>query len=1023
MARWLWAALCLTLVRAWTPPAHPLLLDPKLHRVRHRRDISDQSTFPKDHTHTVNIHGWLVQLRENSAIRAPYDDECRFYKGQVVEENDSAVAITECQGQYYGLLQVNSKEFVLQPTTVPHDSHVLRRRDITLTDMPPVFNLTGDTVTDLELDFIEETTPYIGPRIKGKSEVEYFRSQSVPVYTRPVSGVRELWLEMAIVADNSVTKFHGKDRVNHYILALMNIVSAIFNDSSLDSNITLVISKVFIQEKESINKYDNIKKKLSAVNKWNYKHLNRLPSGTSGWDATIWLTRTPLGGPSGFAGVGGICTKSKSGALIHDEGLTSAFVIAHELGHLLGLNHDGNGQCDDLHQGYVMATTVFSTIHKYAWSSCSKKQFHEKSKSWWCMHERSTDEGVVLNAQDLTKYVFTMDEQCRTEFGEGFVVCKLEKLRQSCAVLYCANKANPAVCLSKSAPPLEGTRCGSHHWCIDRSCEPMPDNVAVTEMDANPRNRKPQWSEWSDWNGCDSNCGYGLRLRTRQCWRGDTVSEDCEGSKSEALSCWSGRECAAQRDIRTTFCRRHSINYIPYWPNEEAKYCEIWCVDYKGGEAVTLGSLPDGTPCSYDRPYDLCFQGTCLKGICNETDPVCNSCSEGYCKNNTFKIYSKLRNYPGWSRITMVPHNAQNLSIRIKTPVALKIAVKEKGKNKPIIDLTKHTTTKFDLQELDNSIGYDPNAPQNLQIIEIDSDKIRELEERNFGYEGKIVVAGIVLKCEQRPDEILLSTDSVVQSDLMILGERRHFNEVYNASYEVYDVNNFAVEVYMNYSTRNMNLEYGGYLEKGPCSVSCGGGHRLVKTRCSYDHRCHKISFEACNTHRCEFSWVPAEWEQCSQTCGDKGVQDRQIFCLPNNVRGRQTRSELIAVSVSPALCSPSRPQTQQACNRVPCPVYWEELSWTPCSATCGRGISRKPLTCPAEDVRLCGPKPIERKKRCRLRRCPQSRILTCENKDEKNYCEYFSLEETSRFCVLPDFRRNCCNLCRENDIYKMGYG
>lgn len=39
------------------------------------------------------------------------------------------------------------------------------------------------------------------------------------------SGVQGLWLEMAIVADNTVTKFHGKERVNHYILALMNIVS------------------------------------------------------------------------------------------------------------------------------------------------------------------------------------------------------------------------------------------------------------------------------------------------------------------------------------------------------------------------------------------------------------------------------------------------------------------------------------------------------------------------------------------------------------------------------------------------------------------------------------------------------------------------------------------------------------------------------------------------------------------------------------------------------------------------------
>lgn len=40
-----------------------------------------------------------------------------------------------------------------------------------------------------------------------------------------ISGVKGLWLELAIVADHTVVKFHGRERVNHYILALMNIVS------------------------------------------------------------------------------------------------------------------------------------------------------------------------------------------------------------------------------------------------------------------------------------------------------------------------------------------------------------------------------------------------------------------------------------------------------------------------------------------------------------------------------------------------------------------------------------------------------------------------------------------------------------------------------------------------------------------------------------------------------------------------------------------------------------------------------
>lgn len=41
------------------------------------------------------------------------------------------------------------------------------------------------------------------------------------IQQRHVSG---LWLEMAIVADHTMAAFHG-DKAQHYILALMNIVS------------------------------------------------------------------------------------------------------------------------------------------------------------------------------------------------------------------------------------------------------------------------------------------------------------------------------------------------------------------------------------------------------------------------------------------------------------------------------------------------------------------------------------------------------------------------------------------------------------------------------------------------------------------------------------------------------------------------------------------------------------------------------------------------------------------------------
>ncbi|XP_048270693.1 A disintegrin and metalloproteinase with thrombospondin motifs 15-like [Bombus terrestris] len=53
------------------------------------------------------------------------------------------------------------------------------------------------------------------------------------------------WLELGIAADYSVVDFHGI-RVQQYILALLNIVSAIYMDPSLESNMILVIVRMIL---------------------------------------------------------------------------------------------------------------------------------------------------------------------------------------------------------------------------------------------------------------------------------------------------------------------------------------------------------------------------------------------------------------------------------------------------------------------------------------------------------------------------------------------------------------------------------------------------------------------------------------------------------------------------------------------------------------------------------------------------------------------------------------------------------
>ncbi|KAB7504964.1 A disintegrin and metalloproteinase with thrombospondin motifs 3, partial [Armadillidium nasatum] len=112
-------------------------------------------------------------------------------------------------------------------------------------------------------------------------------------------------------------------------------VSAIYEDPSLKANLTIVLLRlIFYKDETQGHIYEgNAKKSLEAVNRWG-ETLHRLSAPHLKHDLSVWLTRLDLGGPSGYAPVSGICDPTRSCTLNRDEGLTSAFIIAHEMGHV-----------------------------------------------------------------------------------------------------------------------------------------------------------------------------------------------------------------------------------------------------------------------------------------------------------------------------------------------------------------------------------------------------------------------------------------------------------------------------------------------------------------------------------------------------------------------------------------------------------------------------------------------------------------------------------------------------------------
>lgn len=135
------------------------------------------------YTHTLRAHGWLAELRENHAIRAPHAHDCRFYSGRITGEEDSRAAVAECAGEVYGVLQARGRDVYLQPGG-KIKSRVMRRRDLSFVDNPPVFDLMGDMVEDLDFD-VDDDDQSRPPRAQNDIQYSQFRA---PIITRPLSG-------------------------------------------------------------------------------------------------------------------------------------------------------------------------------------------------------------------------------------------------------------------------------------------------------------------------------------------------------------------------------------------------------------------------------------------------------------------------------------------------------------------------------------------------------------------------------------------------------------------------------------------------------------------------------------------------------------------------------------------------------------------------------------------------------------------------------------------------------------------
>ncbi|XP_046752796.1 A disintegrin and metalloproteinase with thrombospondin motifs adt-1-like isoform X1 [Diprion similis] len=488
-----------------------------------------------------------------------------------------------------------------------------------------------------------------------KSVFRYKRGISELRRTDRGTGSSPVFVETAVFVDRDLYHHMARNypqnterELVRFVLAMINAVQLLYHDSSLGQIVNFVLKRLEILHVEpaGLNRPHDIDKYLSSFCQWQGRENPGTDQDTRHWDHALMLTGLDLyvvnkrGKVSsqvvGLAPVAGMCTKTSSCTVNEGRHFESVYVVAHEIGHNLGMRHDGStsdNQCDPT--SYIMSPTLGSG--KITWSPCSRsylQRFLQTSQSR-CLLDHGSSGGQLDHSAEgaLPGERFDSNQQCILKYGFGSRHSTQQPLDDICRDMHCERERYTWT----SHPALEGTFCGNNKWCRGGRCI---DKNGLSTYGSSTEKISGVWSAWHI-SECASGCLYdehgnldggstGIRVITRSCNTLSSLSEEskCVGPRKRYVACRAGQclkvpsttinefadqICTRARDVDVdllgTGLQRISSNV------EEA--CTVWCPTNKGGFKTRGWTFPDGTACQ-TRKYQFHKTSYCITGRCEE---------------------------------------------------------------------------------------------------------------------------------------------------------------------------------------------------------------------------------------------------------------------------------------------------------------------------------------------------------------------------------------------------------------------
>ncbi|KAK2514901.1 Adamts18 [Columba guinea] len=921
---------------------------------------------------TILSNSFVVQVLGKDGVSDSQEHEIEqcFYQGFIRNDSTSSVAISTCVG-LSGLIRTQKIEFLISPLpqqlaqehnyTSPagHHPHVLYKRTAeekvhryTVESNPKYFSFGHHRIPSAHKYHAQangyhhgrfQKQHFCGRRKKyapkPPTEETYVRSDEYGAsarYKRSSAKIQKngsLNVETLVVADKKMLEKHGKENVTTYILTVMNMVSSLFKDGTIGSDINIIVVSLLLLEQEpggllinhhadqSLNSFCQWQSALVGKNGKRHDHAILL----TGFDICSWKNE-PCD-TLGFAPISGMCSKYRSCTINEDTGLGLAFTIAHESGHNFGMIHDGEGNPCRKAEGNIMSPTLTGNNGVFSWSVCSRQYLNKflSTAQAACLIDEPKQTGQYKYPDKLPGQIYDADTQCKWQFGMKAKLCNLSFVKDICKSLWCHKVGHR--CETKFMPAAEGTACGISMWCRRGQC--------VKYGDHGPKPVNGQWSAWSEWSECTRTCGGGVTYQERHCNnpKPQYGGKFCQGSSRVYQLC-NKQPCPADSlDFRAQQCAEYNSKPFRGWYYKWKPYTKV--------EAVSSNSLvSESFTCAFWLQQVGCDHGLGSKavldacGVCKGDNSTCKFFKGQYLIQHKANVRNLSKKYyltgdwtidwPGKFSFAGTVFDYQrsfnhpeSLYAAGPTNETLVFEILLQGKNPGIA--WEYTFSKT------NNENKTPVRKHSYSWVTVQS----ECSATCGG--GHITAKAICLE-----DHRTRVNSSFCGPRTKPLSETKLCNT-------------------------NPCPAFWSTGEWSECSKSCGGGEQSRLIQCvqkrafqreeAVAHSLCPVSTPAqvrvCNSQDCPPEWSLGLWSQCSKTCG-RGVKKRDVYCKSTGSPSAKILPE--------SMCSRDhKPESQQTCVLGRCPknerLQWVISSWSECSASCGPGVQKRELKCVEKSI------------------------------------------------------------------------